>query len=152
MHKVLINRLGGLSLSRKHVVRLADRPDMTLDVYRGRKTTTQQQQQWLKVKVTIEGHEFELLILCPPLSYAGSRSRSQYAPWISSQAWKDIQYNSGDILTLVRDGWLHHGTLISSSQLKHFYFQYATQFRPFRPLIDGITAVESRQFASAFTL
>ena len=26
----------------------------------------QQQQQWFKVKVTIEGHEFELLILCPP--------------------------------------------------------------------------------------
>ena len=39
------NRLGGLSLPRKSVVRLTDRPDMTLDVYRGRKTTTQQQQQ-----------------------------------------------------------------------------------------------------------
>ena len=44
MHKVLINRLGGLSLPRKSVVKLTDRPDMTLDVYRGRKTTTQQQQ------------------------------------------------------------------------------------------------------------
>ena len=42
------------------MVRLTYRPDMTLDVYRGRKTTTtQQQQQWLEVKVTI-------LILCPP--------------------------------------------------------------------------------------
>ena len=30
---------------RKSVVRLTDRPDMTLDVYRGRKTTMQQQQQ-----------------------------------------------------------------------------------------------------------
>ena len=38
-------RLGGLSLPRKSVVRLTDRPDMTLDVYRGRKTTMQQQQQ-----------------------------------------------------------------------------------------------------------
>ena len=45
MHKVLVNRLGGLSLPRKSVVRLTDRPDMTLDVYRGRKTTIQQQQQ-----------------------------------------------------------------------------------------------------------
>ena len=27
------------------MVRLTDRPDMTLDVYRGRKTTIQQQQQ-----------------------------------------------------------------------------------------------------------
>ena len=41
MHKVLVNRLGGLSLPRKSVVRLSDRPDMTLDVYRGRKTTIQ---------------------------------------------------------------------------------------------------------------
>ena len=36
MHEVLVNRLGGLNLPRKSV---------TLDVYRGRKTTTQQQQQ-----------------------------------------------------------------------------------------------------------
>ena len=39
MHEVLVNRLGGLSLPRKSVVRLTDHPDMTLDVYRGRKTT-----------------------------------------------------------------------------------------------------------------
>ena len=44
MHEVLVNPLGGLSLPRKSVVRLTDRPDMTLDVYRGRKTTIQQQQ------------------------------------------------------------------------------------------------------------
>ena len=47
MHEVLVNRLGGLSLPRKSVVRLTDRPDMTLDVYRGRKTTIQQQQHIL---------------------------------------------------------------------------------------------------------
>ena len=41
MHEVLVNRLGGLSLPRKSVVRLTDRPDMTLDVYPGRKTTIQ---------------------------------------------------------------------------------------------------------------
>ena len=51
MHEVLVNRLGGLSLPRKSAVRLTDRPDMTLDVYRGRKTTTQQQQS-LKLTVT----------------------------------------------------------------------------------------------------
>ena len=50
MHEVLVNRLGGLSLPRKSVVRLTDRPDMTLDVYRGRKTTIQQQQQIHKCK------------------------------------------------------------------------------------------------------
>ena len=43
VHEVLVNRLGGLSLPRKSVVRLTDRPDMTLDVYCGRKTTNQQQ-------------------------------------------------------------------------------------------------------------
>ena len=42
VHEVLVNRLGGLSMPRKSVVRLTDRPDMTLDVYRGRKTTIQQ--------------------------------------------------------------------------------------------------------------
>ena len=44
MHEVLVNRLGGLSLPRKSVVRLTDHPDMTLDVYSGRKTIQQQQQ------------------------------------------------------------------------------------------------------------
>ena len=42
MHEELVNRLGGLSLPRKSVVRLTDHPDMTLDVNRGRKTTQQQ--------------------------------------------------------------------------------------------------------------
>ena len=42
MQEVLVNRLGGLSLPRKSVVRLTDRPNMTLDVYRGRKTTKQE--------------------------------------------------------------------------------------------------------------
>ena len=45
MHEGLVNRLGGLSLPKKSVVKLTDRPDMTLDVYCGRKTTMQQQQQ-----------------------------------------------------------------------------------------------------------
>ena len=49
MHEVLVNRLGGLSLPRKSVARLTDRPDMTLDVYCGRKTTIQQ--LWLTVKL-----------------------------------------------------------------------------------------------------
>ena len=43
VHEVLVNRLGGLSLPMKSVVRLTDRPDMTLDVYRRRKTTLQLQ-------------------------------------------------------------------------------------------------------------
>ena len=46
MHEVLVNRLGGLSLPRKSVVRLTDRPDMTLDVYRGHKTTIQPTNQF----------------------------------------------------------------------------------------------------------
>ena len=32
VHELPVNRLGGLSLSRKSVVRLTDRPDMTSDV------------------------------------------------------------------------------------------------------------------------
>ena len=49
MHEVLVNRLGGLSLPRKSVVRITDSPDMTLDVYRGRKTTMQQCNMDLKI-------------------------------------------------------------------------------------------------------
>ena len=57
MHEVLVNRLGGLSLPRKSVVRLTDRPDMTLDVYRGRKTTIQQQLQPNIIgKIAMQGH------------------------------------------------------------------------------------------------
>ena len=52
MHDVLVNRLGGLSLPRKSVVRLTDRPDMTLDVYRGRKTTIQHTLTVLRNKFT----------------------------------------------------------------------------------------------------
>ena len=55
MHEVLVNRLGGLSLPRKSVVRLTDRPDMTLDVYRGRKTTMQQQ-------LPLKEYQFTLIV------------------------------------------------------------------------------------------
>ena len=56
VHEVLVNRIGGLSLPRKSVVRLTDRPDMTLDVYRGRKTTMQQMQQPIIVLVSKKYH------------------------------------------------------------------------------------------------
>ena len=42
MNEVLVNRLVGLSLPRKSVDSLTDRPDMTLAVNRGRKTIIQQ--------------------------------------------------------------------------------------------------------------
>ena len=58
MHEVLVNRLGGLSLPRKSVVRLTDRPDMTLDVYRGRKTTIQPYNHclsdWMSVVISFQ--------------------------------------------------------------------------------------------------
>ena len=44
MHEVLVKCLGGLSLPRKSVIRLTDRSEMTIVVYCGAKTTTQQQQ------------------------------------------------------------------------------------------------------------
>ena len=54
VHEVLVNRLGGLSLPMKSVVRFTDRPDMTSDVYRGRKTTIQQQSPHLSKKCTFD--------------------------------------------------------------------------------------------------
>ena len=70
VHEELVNRLGGLSLPRKSVVRLTDRPDMTLDVYRGRKTTIQQQQQ-------IDGKQEQIPILCSII----------FSVWYSGGLW-----------------------------------------------------------------
>ena len=71
MFEVLVNRLGGLSLPRKSVVRLTDRPDMTLAVYHGRKTTTQQQQLiaiGLKDLIRIASvRTYSWKIGCPPV-------------------------------------------------------------------------------------
>ena len=50
MHEVLVNRLGGLSLPRKSVVRLTDRLDMTLDVF-----TVDVKQQYNNNTTTQEG-------------------------------------------------------------------------------------------------
>ena len=40
VHGMLVNRLSGLSLHKKSVVRLTGRSDVIIDVYRGRKITT----------------------------------------------------------------------------------------------------------------
>ena len=56
MHEVLVTRIGGRSLPSKSVVRLTDRPDMTLDVYRGRKTTMRQQQQFKFHEIRFRGY------------------------------------------------------------------------------------------------
>ena len=64
VHEVLVNRLGGLSLPRKSVLRLTDCPDMTLDVYRGRKKTIQQQQPCSEL-----GRKLYIFFRCPYFSY-----------------------------------------------------------------------------------
>ena len=74
MHEVLVNRLGGLSLPRKSVVRLTDHPDMTLDVYRGRKTTMQQQlisQQKHVVTSHLNCLEERILMMCLKICFNG---------------------------------------------------------------------------------
>ena len=68
MHEVLVNRLGGLSLPRKSVVRLTDRPDMTLDVYRGRKTTMQQQYNNSNISLQLFTHNFPALAVLQSLA------------------------------------------------------------------------------------
>ena len=52
----MVSRLGCLSLP--SVVRLTDRPDMTLDVYHGCKTTTQQQQQQVDMECFMQELRF----------------------------------------------------------------------------------------------
>ena len=71
MHDVLVNRLGGLSLPRKSVVRLTDCPDMTLDVYSGRKTTIQyntsiiKQVDWIFLNIFAGGTTKDILNRLP---------------------------------------------------------------------------------------
>ena len=79
MHEVLVNRLAGLSLPRKSVVRLTDRPDMTSDVYRGLKTTMQQQQS---------NDEFDLWPV-----YSGERFRA-FRPscYLSNWIFYQVEY------------------------------------------------------------
>ena len=76
MHEVLVNRLGGLSLPRKSVVRLTDRPDVTLDVYRGRKTTIQHQQDLEHQKVFVSKH-FSVLQLHASIDLAHQEINSR---------------------------------------------------------------------------
>ena len=71
MHEVLVNCLGGLSLPRKSVVRLTDRPDMTLDVYHGRKTTMQQQQHLYITRIMINNGTSHLRITKEPKQKSG---------------------------------------------------------------------------------
>ena len=77
MHEVLVNRLGGLSLPRKSVVRLTDRLDMTLVVYRGRKTTMQQQQQQ-SFPLGFKGGMGDLIIMTFLFYFAFLRSTRVY--------------------------------------------------------------------------
>ena len=82
VHDVLVNRLGGLSLPRKSVVRLTDRPDMTLDVYRGRKTTIQPTNQ------PFPNIKEEVIQNCPKFATKGFVPRdlrtSSKQPWYTS--------------------------------------------------------------------
>ena len=99
VHEVLVNRLGGLSLPRKSVVRLTDRPDMTLDVYRGRKTTMQQQQRpiiWIRF-MTIP------IYLQP---HAAQRQMPLFA-WSTSLAVPSSSPAQGEIFSTVNRVPLH---------------------------------------------
>ena len=49
VHLLQVNRVGGLNLPGNSVARLADRPDITIAVYSGRKATKQQEQNQKKI-------------------------------------------------------------------------------------------------------
>ena len=88
MHEVLVNRLGGLSLPRKSVVRLTDRPDMTLDVYRGRKTTIQQQRR-CRCKCERTDTPLSRIVIfstkCMPYTFLGAPVSQKVMRWPTDQ-------------------------------------------------------------------
>ena len=59
MHEVLVNRLGGLSLSRKSVVRLTDRPDMTVDV---KQQHNNNNNNYLGYKISYIGYKISFIL------------------------------------------------------------------------------------------
>ena len=104
VHEVLVNRLGGLSLPRKSVVRLTDRPDMTLDVYRGRKTTIQQQEQSnadagagftfyplsKKISICSGGSSHRILCACVMTNFAARWRRTVKTETLRNNAVKTV--------------------------------------------------------------
>ena len=79
MREVLVNRLGGLSLPRKSVVRLTDRPDMTLDVYRGRKqqyNTVCENTCKLSARIFLGMHRTGTLMPCNRQVYSNNEGTS----------------------------------------------------------------------------
>ena len=93
MHEVLVNRVGGLSLPRKSVVKLTDRPDMTLDVYRGHKTTLQQQQQNLSKSKLNFIYNAKVYLLIPNDSVFTTRG-----------SWNSLSEQKKDRLALIPSG------------------------------------------------
>ena len=85
MHEVLVNRLGGLSLTRKSVVWLTDRPDMTVDVCCVRKTTTQQQHDTCDNLISID----EIVVHLPERTETGRLTVSYrtklYGPCVAAK-------------------------------------------------------------------
>ena len=76
VNEVLINHLGGLNLPRKRVVRLTDRPDMTIAVYRGRKTSQQHNnKQHNNNNYSFYDSEFNITTLCCCMKFAEQLSR-----------------------------------------------------------------------------
>ena len=72
-------------MSRKSVVRLTDRPDMTLDVYRGRKTTKQQTNlQAVAVSITLHRVITLCSIYIPPSSRLSAKDLDDLVPQLAS--------------------------------------------------------------------
>ena len=91
---MIITTLTGLSLPRKSVVRLTDRPDMTLDVYRGRKTTIQQQQLsfWVQLSHMVSAYSITGRIVMYIVSndFLSSKTLSFLIVFILTQAFSLI--------------------------------------------------------------
>ena len=98
MNEVLVNRIGSLSLPRKSVVRLTDRPYMTLDVYRGRKTTTQQRQLFCSFlrKRPMFYINFSPAALTPPTTVSVPLPEN-WAVWDLAHPFELIELDGGQV-------------------------------------------------------
>ena len=99
MHEVLVNRLEGLSLPRKSVVRLTDRPDMTLDVYRGRKTTTQHNMTKILLKTPYKQKSYPSIVR-PWTDLTDSVSWARFFKTNEVVSYRFVKISNDNILNL----------------------------------------------------
>ena len=147
MHEQLVNRLGDLSLPRKSVVRLTDRPAMTLDVYRGRKTTMQQQQ--MNLCNNSGKHCFPMHYGVPGPSGVVENLGLRPRVFISLRAWQTLMHGKSCLIHILYR-WIENWLSPVCSSLYLFFFSFSPYF--LSKISPQLYSMESSYFVYRLTM